>query len=416
MPLPAWVRSIRFRLALTYALLAILLGAVTVGLINLAVTVALADEPPLTRDVVFTNIIPTLDGFEVQRVERTLLNVERLVEETGLATVRRYSIFTLLALIPTSFGVGWWAAGRALRPVQQITEVAREIQSTDLSRRIRLEGPDDELHRLADTFDEMLDRLQQGVVDQRSFIEDTTHELRNPLAVMATSLDVALADPDADAVTLRQSAEVVRRTIDRTSRTVDELIAFARQDQSRMAHEPVALGRLVEEAVSEYRGAASARGITIEAGSAAVVAEGDYDSLKRALGNLLDNAVRLAPESSTIWCGAGHRARWAWIAVRDEGPGIAAGIHARIFERAWGVPDRHDRTRTRSGLGLAIVRQVMASHRGVVTVSSAEGAGSTFTLWLPLDRSARPDQVTDDGVHPLPQVTGAGDQEALPAV
>ncbi len=137
-------------------------------------------------------------------------------------------------------------------------------------------------------------------------------------------------------------------------------------------------------------------------GTVEATVEGDRDSLKRALGNLLDNAVApYAPEGSEVVASCGATGSWAWMLVTDLGPGIAEDLHERIFERSWGAADQHDRTRRRSGLGLAIVRQVMAGHGGLVTIDSSQGSGSTFALWLPLNRDARPDEVTADGLHPL---------------
>ena len=395
------MRSVRFRLAITYSVLVFALALVVLGAVNLGLSRALSGQP-VVQEVVFPSLSRTLGGFELQLTRARMVDLERLVNERALENLRRYSLYTVAFLFPLSVVIGWLVAGRALRPVERIGGVAREIQSTDLSRRIRLGGTEDEFKRLADTFDAMLDRLERGNRDQRAFVEDTTHELRNPLAVMATTLDVALSDPDADVESLRHAGEVVRRTIDRTSRTVDELVTFARQDQRSISLAPVPLIPLLEESVGDYRAAAAARGVDLRTGSGAeTTVEGDRDGLKRALGNLLDNAVRLAPEESEIVASCGSTGSWAWMAVTDQGPGIPEEVHERIFERSWGAADQHDRTRRRSGLGLAIVRQVMAGHGGLVTIRSSAGSGSTFALWLPLDRSARLEDVTADGVHPL---------------
>ena len=395
---PGWMRSVRFRLALTYSVLVFALALVVLGAVNLGLSRVLSGQP-VVQEVVFPSLSRTLGGFELQLTRARMVDLERLVNERALDNLRRYSLYTVAFLFPLSVVIGWLVAGRALRPVERIGDVAREIQSTDLSRRIRLGGTDDEFKRLADTFDAMLDRLEKGNRDQRAFVEDTTHELRNPLAVMATTLDVALSDPDADVESLRHAGEVVRRTIDRTSRTVDELVTFARQDQRSQAMVAVPLLPLLEESVGDYRVAAAARRIDLRTGpTVESMVQGDRDSLKRALGNLLDNAVRLAPEGSEIVASCGVSGSWAWMAVTDQGPGIPRELHERIFERSWGAADQHDRARRRSGLGLAIVRQVMAGHGGLVTIDSE--SGSTFTLWLPLDRSASPDAVTADGIHP----------------
>ncbi len=378
--LPAWARSLRFRMALVYSVAVFLVGALVTGAVYWALARSVAGEP-VTRERVVLSVTPTREGLSVQ--QRTLLtqyiSLEQLVNERTLDQLQRFSLFALGGLFPVSLLIGWLVAGRALRPIDRITGVAREIQATDLSRRIMLGGPDDELRHLADTFDDMLDRIEEGAEEQRRFIEDTSHELKNPLAVMATNLDVALGDPGADAVSLRKAAEVVRRTVDRTAERVDELVMYARRDVPAEERSPVDLRRLVGEVLDEYAGAAAARRLTLEQLGAEVTVDAARDSLKVAVGNLVDNAVRLAPVGSTITCGCGRVGRWAWLAVRDEGPGIPAEYHELVFRRSWrgsGEPGT-------AGLGLAIVRQVARAHGGAAALWSTEGVGSTFAVWLP---------------------------------
>ena len=165
-------------------------------------------------------------------------------------------------LVPVGLAIGWAVAGRVVRPVGTIAGVAREIEATDLSRRIRLGGPPDEMRDLADTFDAMLDRLDQGVRTQRRFVEDASHELRNPLAVIRTTLDVALSEPE-DAEGLRRAAEVARRTADRMSTTVDELMALARTSAQPERRTSVDLAEVVAEVAQEYDAEASTRGVRL---------------------------------------------------------------------------------------------------------------------------------------------------------
>src|SRR5690606_27733817 len=144
------------------------------------------------------------------------------------------------------------------------TGVARQIQATDLKRRISLGGPNDELRELADTFDEMLGRIDQAFEGQRRFVHEASHELRNPLAVITTNLDVALADPDASADELRETGEVVKAASDRMARLVDDLLVHARQETPAFRSEPVDLFDVVAVTVAEFRVAAEARHLSIE--------------------------------------------------------------------------------------------------------------------------------------------------------
>jgi signal transduction histidine kinase len=280
--------------------------------------------------------------------------------------------------------------------------VAKGIEASDLSRRIRLEGPDDELKRLADAFDGMLDRIEQGAEDQRRFIQDVSHELRNPLATMATSLDVVLSDPASDADALRNTANIVRRSLDRTTRTVEGLMRFARRDLGQVAESTVDLGLLAREVIDELRAAAARRGIALShVGEAGPGVRADRQALRSALANLAGNAVRLAPMGSTVTCGAGVQDDWAWVGVRDEGPGILEHDHRLVFQRSWGKDRSGLRGEERSGLGLSIVRQVAEASGGTVTLTSTPAIGSSFVVWLPLHSGANPTKLTLDGIHPV---------------
>ena len=193
------------------------------------VAATIPEEQPTTLEEELLRILgmslAELEGSGDDRATDALLKVEQAVREQTLQLVRNLSLVALLLLVPVGLAIGWAVAGRVVRPVGKIAGVAREIEATDLSRRIHLGGPPDEMRDLADTFDAMLDRLDRGVQTQRRFVEDASHELRNPLAVIRTTLDVALSEPE-DAEGLRRAAEVARRTADRMSTTVDELMAF----------------------------------------------------------------------------------------------------------------------------------------------------------------------------------------------
>ena len=208
--LPGWAGSIRFRLTVLYSVLLFGLATVVVGGIYAGLARSLEDQDVsrteaaavLFRDADGRDMIRTLE-FEVQD---PLAVFEREVNEQALDQLRTYAFGALGLLFIGSLGVGWFVAGLVLRPVGRITAVAREISGTDLSRRIELEGPDDELKQLADTFDDMLTRLDAAFENQRDFIHEASHELRNPLAVIRTNLDVVLSDPDAEAEELGRQA------------------------------------------------------------------------------------------------------------------------------------------------------------------------------------------------------------------
>jgi signal transduction histidine kinase len=336
-----------------------------------------------------------LEGSGESGATDALLDVEQAVREQTLQLVRNLSLAALLGLVPVGLAIGWVVAGRVVRPVGTIASVAREIEATDLSRRIHLGGPRDEIRDLADTFDAMLDRLDRGVQTQRRFVEDASHELRNPLAVIRTTLDVALADPE-DAEGLRRAAEVARRTADRMSITVDELLAFGRTSVQPERLVPVDLAEVVAEVAQEYDAVASTRGVRLSRlAPSGLVVDGDRSALKRAQANLVSNALRVAPPGSVVHSRAGRTGGWLWFGVRDVGPGIAPDDQALVFRRAWrdGAPTVEGDGR---GLGLALVRQIAEAHGGAVSVASVPRHGASFVVWLPDRRTgAEPVRVAD---------------------
>jgi signal transduction histidine kinase len=383
--LPSWLGSIRFRIAFLYSVILIGLATLAVATIYIGLARTLSDQPISRRVTQFVGVTPQGQALFVEGEQvDPYLYIEREANARALDTLRRYSFGSLAALFVVSIGVGWLVAGRVLKPIDQITAAARDIQATDLSRRISLQGPDDELKQLADTFDEMLERIDGAFESQREFIHEASHELRNPLAVIRTNLDVTLSDPDADAAELRRTGEVVQRSTERMSRLVDDLLVYARQGNLSLEREPVDLSTLVEQASDEWATTAGTKQVAIEhLAPAGLWVDGDRLALQQALANLLANAVRVSPPSTTIRVTAGREDPWVWMAVTDEGPGIAPADRDRVFQRFWRGDQRDGREAGRSGLGLTIVRQIAEAHGGQVRLASSPAGGAAFAIWLP---------------------------------
>jgi signal transduction histidine kinase len=406
--LPEWARSIRFRYTLLYSAVLFGLAAVVVAAIYLVLMMSLRGEPVSPT---YSKRVCSLDGRCATIDYFQAREFARLLNSVTLTKLRNYSFGALGVLFVASLGVGWVVAGRVLRPIGRITAVARDIQATDLSRRIELPGPEDELKQLADTFDAMLARLDAAFAAQRQFVADASHELRNPLAIIRTNVDVALADPRADPDDLRQTIVVVRRASDRMARLVDDLLALARRQEPILEHEPVDLGAAIVEASDDFMVPAAARGIVLDRAIApGVIVIGDRDALKRAVANLLENAVRLAPAGSRIRLATGSEGDRAWIAVADEGPGIAPEDQAHVFDRFWRADKARARADGGTGLGLAIVRQIAESHGGQIRLQSKPGVGSSFVIWLPVAPAAAELTPRAPGATPLAPVATPADR------
>ena len=439
MRIPRWAQSIRFRLALAYSLAVFATGTVLLLALfgwqwrQLKDPVTPERRPLYTTDLRTGELVDS--GFRVftqdAYMDAYLGEFERLTNARALAELRKASLAGLGVLFLISFGSGWLLAAWTLRPMGQMAAVARETSASDLSARIGLRGPDDELKDLADTFDEMLDRLQASFEAQRAFVQDASHELRNPLAIASTNLELVLDDPHATTEQLRAAAEIAQASNGRLAAIVDDLIVQARDRVPRSRGSEVDLGTLAERVADELRASASARGLVIDVaigdnrgheravgvdagdafvelngngtgtgtggaigtsapvGLSAPIVSGDESAIHRAVTNLAVNAVRLAPVGSTVTIRAGTDGTCATIAVSDEGPGIAAENHEAVFDRFW----RGDEAGKGLGLGLSIVRQVAERHGGSVQLVSAPGSGSTFTIELPM-RIERDDRLS----------------------
>lgn len=413
--LPPWMGSIRFRIALLYSTLLFGLAAVMLAAIYMGLAHSLDDQPIYRR----YQVTPVPGGVRIQAED--VRTVEQVVNAQTLDNLRRYSFAALAGLFVTSLGVGWFVAGRALRPIERITSVARDIQATDLSRRIDLGGPPDELRDLADTFDDMLARIDDAFESQRQFIHEASHELRNPLAVIRTNLEVTLDDPDASAAELRRTAETVERSTERMARLVDDLLVYARRGTLSLERTPLDASLLVNEAVDEFRAPAEARQVRlIGASEPALWVEGDRLALRQALANLLANAVRLSPAGTTIRVSAGREDPWVWLAVQDQGPGIDPADQERVFQRFWRGDPAASRAEGRSGLGLTIVRQIAEAHGGEVKLVSEPGRGAAFAVWLPAaaaptwQAQPTPRSAAVDGPEPT-EATARDDESARPS-
>lgn len=297
----------------------------------------------------------------------------------ALASLRQSTLLALTALFFGSFVTGWWLSGRVLAPIRGITEVAQGITATDLGKRIALGGPRDELRDLGDTFDSMLDRLEVAFDDRRRFVAETSHELRNPLAVARTNLEMAL-DGGTDAE-VRRAATIAHDATERMSELVDHLLDQARAGIPVAASEPVDLRDVATATVGEHDAIARAHDLRLRLDGSPAPVTGDSLALRRALNNLVANAIRLAPTDSTITVATGRDGptRRSWMSVTDEGPGLSDEQRARVFDRFWQAAGQEG---DGAGLGLAIVQRIAERHGGLALVQPA-GRGTRFVVSIP---------------------------------
>jgi signal transduction histidine kinase len=235
-----------------------------------------------------------------------------------------WSAVALAIMAVVSLGLGWVVAGRLLRPVHELTSLARRLSESTLHERIRLQRPPDELKELGDTFDAMLERLDRSFAGQRQFVANASHELRTPLTIIRTELDVALADPDLPREELEATATAMRDALARSEEVIDGLLVLARSD-ALTETEAVDLAELVRQSLERYAAEADAAGLGAELALEPSVVEGDRRLLGRMVDNLVENAIL-------------HNEQGGWLRVKTaetaEGPTLRAA--AAPAARGWG--------------------------------------------------------------------------------
>jgi signal transduction histidine kinase len=354
-----------------------------------------------------------LRGEEYRLHSLPLPGGRRLVLAASLDGVQDAGDRLLVALLiggPVALAViaagGWWLAGKSLRPVARMTAHAERIEIDHLRERLPVTGARDELAGLATTLNDMLDRLASGVEARRRLIGDASHELRTPLAAMRAEIDVALDDPETPDPA-REVLESAREEVDRLTAIVRDLLTLARLDEGRaeLTGEPVDLRELADVAARGLAGL-DRRVRLVVTGPATFVA-GDADALRRALTNLIDNAVKASPEGAQVTVAVWRAGEAAGLTVSDEGPGVPAAERERIFERFGRVDGA--RSRSGSGLGLAIARGLVEAQGGCLTLAGR----SAFTITLSAQDPGVPDRVTP-GLRPdAHAVRSAADPDAV---
>ena len=365
--------TLRWRLTLVYGAV-----AVAVGLLLLVSSLVLV-ERALSASFL------DLRGIGVRLPDGRTLTFGQFQDQLradALQRVLRQGLLALLLLGTVGVALSYYLAGRVLQPLQDITAAAQRLSAEKLDARIDLAGPEDELKQLADTFDDMLGRLEAAFEAQRRFVADASHELRTPLAVMRTEVEVALADPAASADDLRAAACVVRDATVRADRLVDSLLLLAQSERMsgpsvrERVELPVVAAQALEAVATEVRDLQ----VATSYGAAGVL--GDRGLLERLAGNLVENAVRHNVPGGWLRVDTGTVEGRARIQVSNSGGVIPAEEVEGLF-----VPfRRHGTARTArrgAGLGLAIVRAVAELHGGTVHAAARPEGGLTVTVDLP---------------------------------
>ena len=389
-----WPQKVRTRLALLYAALFLVSGSALLALTYGLVAANLPAQSTTAQSA------SGLDGNALAKLRNacrqpypdpgTVLACKRAfsagagaaaasVRERALDSLLLFSLLGLGVMTVASGGLGWYVSGRVLRPVRAITETARRASDQHLGERLALTGAQDELKELADTFDEMLERLDQAFAAQRRFVANASHELRTPLTVMRTAIDVALAKPNRTTQQLEDMAARIRRSIDRAENMIEALLVLAISDQGVTSSELLDLSAVAEDALELAAPGLTRLGLTVQADLAPAEATGDQQLIERMVWNLVDNAVRHNEPGGWIRITTGRCPGGAVLRITNSGAVVPADAVPTLSEPFRRIDKQSDGG---VGLGLSIAQSVSIAHGAQLDIHSQPEGGLDISLIL----------------------------------
>lgn len=332
------------------------------------------DQNPMDRYI-------TINGIPLPRL---IDEAQRELRSEALRQLWIRSLIALAIMLVVVFGLSWLVAGRMLRPLHAITSTARRLSGSTLHERINLKGPRDELKELADTFDSMLGRLDSAFSAQREFVANASHEMRTPLTIIRTEVDVALSDPELSPEELQEMGSAITEAVDRSEALIDGLLVLASTDaDGRPAMAELDLADIAAAEVDAASGEADALGLRLELDLGPATVLGEQALIERLVGNLVENSIRHnLPDG---WFSVKTRTEdgKAVLTVANSGPLLSPEDLERLFERFY-RPDRSRSRRTGGfGLGLSIVKSVATAHGGDVRLAGLAKGGLEVTVTLP---------------------------------
>lgn len=299
---------------------------------------------------------------------------------------RSYLLMFAPLLLLVSAGVGYWMSRRALSPVDALVRTAREVGGTNLNSRLQTLKTGDELQRLSDTLNEMLDRIESAFLRVSQFTADASHELRTPVSLIRTEAELALRRSRGEA----EYQEALRHILleaERTTALIEQLLSLARADSGRetVNLQPLNWGQMLGSVLGGWRQVAAIRSmeLSVNIDGQSVFVMGDESLLRRLADILLDNAFKYTSCPGSVHLRMEQKAQSAVMTVRDSGVGIPEGEQNKIFERFYRVDKARSRAQGGSGLGLAIAQWIVAQHHGSIAVESRPGEGALFRVELP---------------------------------
>ncbi|MGO9900013.1 MAG: sensor histidine kinase, partial [Solirubrobacteraceae bacterium] len=401
----------RLRLSLLYGGLFLVCGAgllaITYGLVraNVPATVTVLGTPTtIGATPQHVHLVPRPIGHPHNRRAGTPESPASQVEiadrqkQVDLNGELLWSAVALAIMTLVSFGLGWYVAGRVLRPVRTIARTARTISARNLNERLALDGPDDEFKELGDTLDDLFARLQTAFDSQRHFVANASHELRTPLTIERSLLQIALSDPNPTVQSLLVTCQNALLNSEQQQHLIDGLLTLARSEGGLDNREPCDLEQIIEQVLMTPRTDVDRLGLRINTTLQLAPVEGNPRLLERLASNLVENAIHHNTHGGHVEITTGTRHQHAFLTIANTGPVIPASDVQRLFQpfqRLNGTRTQHNNGH---GLGLSIVQAIATAHDATITTQARADGGLAIQVSFP-----RPEKPREQGQGSRPE-------------
>jgi signal transduction histidine kinase len=375
--------TIRFKLTLWYSLLLILSCLFFIGILNIVVTNLYRSElrpPPAYPRMAVNN--PTLYE-KIQNLDEEKRELLKEYRENDLRNFRKITFVSLIPLSFVSFAGGYIIAGQMLSPLKELNKKIKNINVKSLKGKLRYADNEDEISELIKNFNDMIARLNISFEAQKEFIENASHELKTPLAIIQTNLDSILLDDKISKSDILSLVETSKKSIKFMNKLTEDLLLLALLE-NHIKKKKIDLKEIVKESQRNLNKIAIDKEIRLDLTITGkdFVTQGNSELLQRAIMNLIENAIKYSPEKSTVKIEMGTKNDRIIVSIIDQGDGIGKEDHKRIFERFYRVDKSRSRQTGGAGLGLAIAKKIVELHKGKLILESKKRKGSTFTISL----------------------------------
>lgn len=383
-------KTIRFKLTAWYSALLILLSLVFIVSINVIITNHFHSEPAIP-DFILGPKARTVIERRWRNLDEERRDLVQEYRQKDLRKIREISILSFIPLTALSFAGGYIIAGQMLKPIQKLNTATREISAKNLGKQIDHEDTGDEISELIDNFNKMITRLDISFTAQKEFVENASHELKTPLAIIQTNLETALTDPKISHNSASLLIKTSLNSTDFMNKLIEDLLLLALLE-NQIRKTPAAISDIVQNATEYLKPLAGKQKIKLDLKIATaaqnVKMQANHELMQRAFMNVIENAIKYSPKGETVHINVKTRKNNICLEVQDHGIGIAHEEENKIFERFYRIDKSRSRKTGGAGLGLAITKKIIHLHNGKIRLKAkkktGKKTGTTFVISLPL--------------------------------